>query len=91
MNFKIGNVYKTIGIENIIKEHNNYIKELIECFERYIKLDFGNLCDDDIKAYFDAIKYDERIIGSYFTSYGKIYIITEADRSSTTILLAEEY
>ena len=34
---------------------------------------------------------NNRILASYETSKGKIYIITEYDRSATTILFADEY
>lgn len=91
MKFKIGQVYRTSGIDHLINEHPSYIDELIKCFERYITMDFGDLGDEDIKANYDAIKYNERILGSYSTTNGKIYMITEADRATTTILLAEEY
>ena len=91
MKFEIGQVYRTRGIDYLVNEHPSYINELIRCFERYLTMDFGDLCDEDIKANYDAIKYNERILGSYNTTYSKIFIITEADRATTTILLAEEY
>lgn len=91
MKFEIGQVYKTRGIDYLIDEHPNYANELIKCFEKYLTMDFGALCEEDVKANLDAIKYNERILGSYITTYGKVFIITEADRSTTTILLAEEY
>ena len=41
---------------------------------------------------YDAIENgDDRILASYETYKGKIYIITEWDRSSTTILYPHEY
>lgn len=91
MKFEIGQVYRTRGIDYLVDEHPDYANELIKCFERYLTMDFGILCEEDVKANLDAIKYNERILGSYSTTYGKIYIITEANRSITTILLAEEY
>lgn len=91
MKFEIGQVYRTRGIDYLVDEHPDYENELIKCFERYLTMDFGILCKEDIKANLEAIKYNERILGSYITTYGKVFIITEADRSITTILLAEEY
>lgn len=38
-----------------------------------------------------AIKTNERILASYDTTKGNIYVITERDRSYTTILLRNEY
>ena len=34
---------------------------------------------------------NDRILAAYDTSEGKVYIITEHDRSATTILFADEY
>ena len=70
MKFKIGQVYRLLKMG--VSEQ--YIDELIKCFERYITMDFGDLGDEDIKANYDAIKYNERILGSYSTTNGKIYI-----------------
>ena len=39
----------------------------------------------------DAIENDERILARYNTSRGDIYIITERDRSYTTMLYVGEY
>lgn len=91
MSFALGNVYKTIGIQNKLEEDSDYIKEIITCLERYMNSDFGSLCADDVSANLEAIKFDYRILGAYNTTYGKIYIITEADRSTTTIMFANEY
>ena len=91
MKFKLGNIYMTIGICNVIEKNKNYINELMNCLKKYIALDFGDLCDEDINLNFEAIKCNARILGSYNTTNGKIYIITEADRSGTTLLFATEY
>lgn len=69
---------------------------IMACLARHEKRDFGNLCDEDFDANLDAIRYGDRILSVYHceTRSGevtKIYVITEADRSVTTLLLAEEY
>ena len=54
--------------------------------------DWGDLCDGDKQANEDALIHGDRILSHYKLSGGKrIYIITEADRSSTCVLLPEEY
>lgn len=89
--FNLGRFVKTIGIDNAIKEDENYFKELIKCVEKYIQCDWGDLCDEDKQSNEDALKYGERILGAYNTSKGKVYLITEWDRSVTTLLFANEY
>lgn len=54
--------------------------------------DWGNLCDEDKQANEDALVHGNRILSHYKLGGGRrIYIITEADRSLTTVLLPEEY
>jgi len=54
--------------------------------------DWGDLCDEDKHANEDALIHGDRILSHYKLDGGRrIYIITEADRSSTCIMLPEEY
>lgn len=81
----------TKGIDNAMKESKTFVKEIDDACGKYIKKDWGNLCEEDRVVNEDAIKYGGRVFASYNTVKGKIYIITEADRSVTTILFADEY
>lgn len=59
---------------------------------RYVNGEWSNLSAEDIKANRAAIHDGGRILASYcITSTVRIWIITEADRPSTTILLPDEY
>ena len=91
MKFKVGKVYMTSGINHAIDEDENYHKELINCFEKYLIGNWGDLCEEDKQANEDALINNERILAAYLTSKGKVYLITERDRSCTTILFASEY
>ncbi|MCB5195689.1 hypothetical protein [Deefgea salmonis] len=54
--------------------------------------DWGNLPAEDWQSNEDAVKHGWRILSNYpLTTGERIWIITEADRSSTTLLLPEEY
>lgn len=91
LKFDIGSLYKTAGIDHAINKDKNYYKELVSCFEKYLTGNWGDLCEEDKKANERAILNNERLLGAYLTSKGKIFIITEANRASTTILFANEY
>jgi len=54
--------------------------------------DWGEVSTSDWKANDGAVKHGERILSAY-TSGGndKFWIITEADRSSTTVLMPDDY
>jgi hypothetical protein len=54
--------------------------------------DWGDLCDEDKRVNEDALKQGERLLSCYQLPEGqKIYILTEWDRSSTCVMLAEDY
>jgi hypothetical protein len=54
--------------------------------------DWGDLCEADRQENEFSLTHGFRLLSSYhLNSEVKIWIITEADRSATTILLPEEY
>jgi hypothetical protein len=54
--------------------------------------DWGDVDNNDKQANEQALRDEGRIFSAYKTLKGvKIWIITEADRSATTILLPEDY
>lgn len=64
----------------------------IEFLRRHMSNDRGTLSDDDVIANELSLKEGFRLLSAYRTSKGqKLWIITEADRSSTTILLQSEH
>jgi len=53
--------------------------------------DWGELSAEDWRANEEAIEHGWRVFSSYAVGGAVVWIITEADRSATTILLPEEY
>jgi hypothetical protein len=52
----------------------------------------GDLSDEDRKENDYSLEHGFRLLSSYRTNTGdKLWIITESDRSVTTLLLPEEY
>ena len=89
--FQLGNLYQTRGIAAAIEAQPAFYIEVIEAYQKYIAGNYGDLCEEDIAANEEAIATGGRILAAYTTSQGRIYIITEADRSATTILFCNEY
>lgn len=93
---KIGEVGETV-ITKILaesaKENAKVQKDIEKAWSQYINCDWGILEDDDKKMNDEAIKDpgSDRILTKYQTAEGNIYIITEADRSYTTLLFCDEY
>ena len=60
--------------------------------DRHTSGDWGDLCGSDKALNDAAVMYGTRIFSAYQMGDGtKIWVITEWDRSATTILLPEEY
>lgn len=67
-------------------------RSVLVALQRHAGCDWGDLCREDVAANNDALKHGGRLLSSYRDSKGeKFWIITEADRSVTTILLPEDY
>ena len=64
---------------------------LSQFIERHHNGDWGDLDEEDKQANEDALVHGGRIFSSYLTNQRKIYVISEADRSMTTVLFATEY
>lgn len=59
---------------------------------RHLGGDWGNLCDEDKRLNDAALKSGDRLLSSYeVTPTLTLWIITEGDRSVTTLLLPSEY
>jgi hypothetical protein len=85
----LGQVVATPGALNSMTELNIAPLELIH---RHVTGDWGDLGAEDQQQNLLAIRSGLRIFASYKLSAStKIWIITEADRSSTTLLLPDEY
>lgn len=64
----------------------------LDFIARYVKGDWGEVGSEDWQSNDDALEEGLRLLSSYRTLKDvKIWIITEADRSITTILLSDEY
>jgi hypothetical protein len=57
---------------------------------RHATGDWGELCAFDRRQNEIALREGYRVLSSYDVLAGRVWIITEADRSVTTILLPEE-
>jgi hypothetical protein len=87
--FPLGQIFLTIGAREALEESNQLPNEFLV---KHSSGDWGIVCEDDRKENELSIKEGFRTLSVYRTGKGeKIWVITEADRSSSTILLPEEY
>jgi hypothetical protein len=87
--FALGQVVATPGaLQAFALAAENYLPFLA----RHAKGDWGEVCPEDARANDRACEAGERLLSAYKLQSGtKLWIVTEADRSSTCILLPEEY
>lgn len=66
--------------------------DVLQALARHVTGDWGELCADDRRENEESLRSGGRLVSVYHDCRRtKFYIITEADRSVTTILLPEDY
>ncbi len=90
--FILGQIVCTRGVNEVIAEDDKFAKFVKESLGRHTSGDWGDLCEADKRENEYALGKYLRLFSSYkYDDNIKVWIITEADRSSTCILFPEEY
>lgn len=85
--FNLGRLVATPGALETLTHEN-----IFSLLARHSSGDWGEMSQDDMAANDLAVKDGgERVFSSYHVGGTKVWIITEADRSATTVLLPSEY
>jgi hypothetical protein len=88
MRFDLGSIYATPGALELLERNGQTALTLLA---RHARGDWGTVPDEDARENEFAVRCGLRILSSYRLAGGRLWIITEADRSSTTLLLPSEY
>ena len=87
--FALGQIVATPGAVDAFAQTGEQPGSFIR---RHVAGDWGDLDQEDQAENEHSVEQGFRILSAYRLSDGtKIYVITEADRSSTCVLLPEEY
>ena len=87
--FALGDVYNTLGAAAALKEAK---ADGLVLLARHVTGDWSEMVEEDQQANEQAVAEGSRVFSAYHLSTGvKLWIITEADRSATTLLLPDEY
>ena len=90
--FSLGQLVFTRGVNDRVADDIQFAKLVTESLKRHVKGDWGNLCQEDKKENDFSLKNGFRLLSAYERNgLPKIWIITEADRSVTTVLFPDEY
>ena len=88
MPFPLGRIVATPGAWEVLFEAGD---DPLRFLARHASGDWGDLDEDDRWENERSLKHGWRLLSSYPVGGKTVWIITEADRSVTTILLPEDY
>ena len=90
--FKTGEIVTTDGIAGAMMLDHGFLEAVRECLTRHCLGDWGDACEETKQL---EAERNGKLIDSLFSVYDiggtEIFIITEIDRSVTTVLFPEEY
>jgi hypothetical protein len=87
--FALGTVVSTPGAMIALEESRQFPQEFLH---RHSAGDWGDLSEHDRQANDQALRKGGRLFSAYVTKHGiRIWVITEADHSVTTLLTPSEY
>jgi len=90
--FQTGKTVLTRGVNDLVAENTEFAKFVLKSLGRHATGDWGDLHQEDKDANTAAVVEGDRILSAYeLKPLPKIWIITEADRSSTCVLFPDEY
>jgi hypothetical protein len=89
--FRLGEIGGTPGALQALQEAT---QSAVDLLRRHVHGDWGDVCREDWDTNDEALIDDLRVLSVYHLAdkaSTEIWIITESDRSVTTVLLPEEY
>jgi len=84
--FSLGQVVMMTGVRDSFKPEH-----IAEAIQRHSGGDWGEVHKADARENELSLRQGFRLLSAYTFNESKMWVITEADRSSTTLLLPDEY
>ena len=91
--FSFGQVCLTRAVNDLAADSTPFSQFVTRSLSRHLTGDWGDLCHEDWQANEEALAHGNLRLFSVYEhpQNPKIWVITEADRSSTTVLFPEDY
>lgn len=89
--FNAGSLLMTRGINDKVAHDVKFAEFVESSLVKHLRGDWGDLCEEDKSENEHALIDGGRLFSAYDSDLAKIWIITEADGSATTVLLPDEY
>jgi len=86
--FSPGQIVATPGALSLLAQTGT---DALALLSRHVRGDWGEVPAEDAAENAYSIRHGFRVISSYMAGHSRVWIITEADRSVTTLLLPSEY
>lgn len=86
--FRLGMIVATRGVLRHLEHHGVQADPYLR---RHVRGEWGDVPPEDALANERAVEHGARILSSYDVAGQRVWIITEADRSVTTLLFPSEY
>jgi len=87
--FRLGQIVATPGALQALERAGEAPQKFLE---RHVSGDWGDLDEEDRQENALSLEHSFRLLSAYQTTAGeKLWVITEANRTLTTILLPDEY
>ena len=88
-------IYQTRTVHSKALENVNFRFDVTKALNKFLEGDWGVVCTEDAVANDEALLRFERVIGSYYTSEGELWIVAESENgeqyTQITALFPEEY
>lgn len=101
LKFSPGTIVCTQAVNEVCKDNEDVRAFILHALAKHLNGDWGDLSEGDREQNEDALENGDRLFSSYNWDEGfspgndnpfeKLWIITEADRSATTVLFPEDY
>jgi len=90
--FQSGQIVMTRGVNDLVADNGKFAAHVYQSLKRHLAGDWGDVCAEDKMANESALRRGDRIMSVYKNDrLPVVWVITEWNRSATTILLPEEY
>lgn len=89
--FPMGTLAFSADIAHDVAEGRLPMAEVLGVVRRHLHGDYGDVDPEDRRMNHDAVAMGGRVFSAYGLRTGRAWVITEADRSVTTVLYPSEY
>ncbi len=90
--FRLGRMVMTPAVRDFVRDNTAFARLVVQSLLRHSQGDWGEITEEAKQANEIALRAGSRLRSVYHVEgLPEIWIITDADRSSTTVLLPAEY